>query len=103
RREVGAGTAWYLATSLEDASWVDLAGRLCAQAGVATDPALAAAGVERVVRAGAETTWTFYVNHGATDVTVPARGTELVTDTVVRSELVLPARAVRVLREEHAR
>lgn len=103
RRAVGEGHAWYLATSPDDASWAALAARLCAEAGVRTHPELAAAGVERVQRAGDDATWTFYVNHGATDVTVPALGVELVTDTVVHDELLVPARAVRVLREELAR
>lgn len=103
RRTVGRGSAWYLATSLDAASGAALAGRLCADAGVATDPDLAAAGVERVVRTRDSTTWTFVVNHGADDVTVPARGHELVTDAAVRDTLVVPARAVRVLREEPVR
>ncbi|WP_449385637.1 beta-galactosidase [Cellulomonas soli] len=103
RREVGPGRAWYLATSLDEDAWADLAARLCADAGVTTDPDLASAGVERVVRAGQGATWTFYINHGATDVTVPAEGLELVTDTVVADQLLVPARAVRVLREETAR
>lgn len=104
RRAVGAGSAWYVATALEPDGYADLAGRVLADAGVATDPDLAAAGVERVVRAAADgRRWTFLVNHAATDVTVPGTGQELVTDTAVVGALHVPAHAVRVLREEPVR
>jgi beta-galactosidase len=60
--------------------------------------------VERVVRAAPDgRCWTFLVNHSTTDVVRSARGHELVTDTAVTGELVVPARAVRVLREEPVR
>ncbi|RMI12940.1 beta-galactosidase [Cellulomonas triticagri] len=104
RRAVGSGSAWYVATALDAPDLADLMGRVLADAGVATAPDLAAAGVERVVRAAADgRRWTFLVNHAAADVTLPARGHELVTDTAVAHELVVPARAVRVLREEPVR
>jgi beta-galactosidase len=104
RRTVGRGSAWYVATALEAPDLAALAGRVLADAGVRTDPDLAAAGVERVVRAAADgRRWTFYVNHSETDVTLPGSGHELVTDTAVVRELVVPARAVRVLREEPVR
>ncbi|VTR75436.1 beta-galactosidase [Cellulomonas hominis] len=104
RRAAGLGSAWYVATALEAPDLADLAGRVLADAGVATDPALAAAGVERVVRAAADgRRWTFLVNHSTTDVALPARGYELVTDTAVAGELVVPGGAVRVLREEPVR
>lgn len=106
RRAVGTagGSAWYVATALDAPDLAALAGRVLAGAGVATDPQLAAAGVERVVRAAADgRRWTFLVNHAATDVTLPATGHELVTGTAVTRELVVPGRAVRVLREEPVR
>jgi beta-galactosidase len=104
RRAAGRGSAWYVATALEAPDLADLAGRVLADAGVATDPGLAAARVERVVRAAADgRRWTFFVNHSTTDVVRPARGHELVTDSAVSGELVVPARAVRVLREEPVR
>ncbi|MFF1530023.1 beta-galactosidase [Cellulomonas sp. NPDC058312] len=104
RRAAGRGAAWYVGTALETPDLAALAGRVLADAGVPTDPDLAAAGVERVVRAAADgRRWTFLVNHAATDVALPARGHELVTDTAVAVELVVPGRAVRVLREEPVR
>jgi beta-galactosidase len=104
RRAAGRGAAWYVGTALEAPDLAALAGRVLADAGVPTDPDLAAAGVERVVRAAADgRRWTFLVNHAATDVALPARGHELVTDTAVADELVVPGRAVRVLREEPVR
>lgn len=104
RRAAGRGAAWYVGTALEAPDLAALAGRVLVDAGVPTDPDLAAAGVERVVRAAADgRRWTFLVNHAATDVALPARGHELVTDTAVADELVVPGRAVRVLREEPVR
>jgi beta-galactosidase len=104
RRAVGRGSAWYVATALEAPDLAALAGRVLADAGVPADPDLAAAGVERVVRAAADgRRWTFYVNHSESDVPLPGAGHELVTDTAVARELVVPARAVRVLREEQSR
>lgn len=106
RRTVGSagGSAWYVATALDPEPYAALAGRLLAAAGVTADADLAAAGVERTVRAAADgRRWTFLINHSTSDVVLPALGHELVTDVAVPGELVVPARAVRVLREEPTR
>lgn len=101
RHAYGRGAAWYVGTALEPGDFAELAGRVLTEAAVPTDPGLAAAGVERVVRAAPDgRRWVFYVNHAAADVTVPAHGQELVTDTAVSGELRVPGHSVRVLREE---
>jgi beta-galactosidase len=72
RREVGAGTAWYVSTELDD----ETAARLL---GLETSP------VEIVRRRDGDTTWTFLLNHSAAEVDVPSDGAE-----VVVGELPLP-------------
>jgi beta-galactosidase len=69
RREVGAGVAWYVSTELDD----DTALRLL---GLSPSP------IETVRRRSGDTTWTFLINHGDTDVDVPAEGSELVVGEV---------------------
>ncbi|HEX6955719.1 MAG TPA: beta-galactosidase trimerization domain-containing protein, partial [Agromyces sp.] len=97
----GAGDAWYLGTLLDGADLRDLVGRALDGAGVASAPG-ASADVEITRRVGDGRSWTFVVNHGAVDVEVEARGTELVTGTDVDGRLAVPAGAVRVIREEGA-
>ncbi|MEU4293452.1 beta-galactosidase [Kribbella sp. NPDC026596] len=65
RREVGAGTAWYVSTELDDETAATLLG-------LTTSP------VEIVRRRDGDTTWTFLFNHGDAEVDVPAEGTNLV-------------------------
>jgi beta-galactosidase len=65
RRRVGAGTAWYVSTELDD----ETAARLLE---------LTPSPVEKVRRRLGDTTWTFLINHGDTEVAVPADEGELV-------------------------
>jgi beta-galactosidase len=97
----GAGDAWYLGTLLERDDLRDLVGRVVDGAGAASAPG-ASADVEITRRTAGERTWRFVVNHGADAVEVDARGTELVTGSVVDGRLSVPAGAVRVIREEVA-
>jgi beta-galactosidase len=65
RHEFGAGVAWYVSTEVDD----ETAARLL---GLSPSP------VETVRRRADDTVWTFLINHGATEVAVPADGTEVV-------------------------
>ncbi|WP_329478540.1 beta-galactosidase [Kribbella sp. NBC_01484] len=65
RRDVGAGSAWYVSTELDD----ETAERLL---GLSESP------VEIVRRRSGDTTWTFLFNHRDAEVVVPADGSELV-------------------------
>ena len=69
RRTVGAGRAWYVSTELDD----ETAAALVTQLVGAGWPL-----VETVQRRSGDTTWTFLINHGDTQVAVPADGSELV-------------------------
>ncbi|GAA1599426.1 beta-galactosidase [Kribbella hippodromi] len=96
RREVGAGEAWYVSTELDDETAAGLITRLLDRT---EDTALPAGHLlETVRRRAGDTTWTFLLNHGDTDVLVPAVGTELVTGTTVAGELMVPAGGYAVVR-----
>jgi beta-galactosidase len=70
-------------------------------AGVEADPA-ASASVEVVRRVGDDRSYRFVINHGTDDIEVVTRGRELVTGDAVAGSLLVPAGAVRVIREEGA-
>ncbi|TDD29670.1 beta-galactosidase [Kribbella turkmenica] len=85
RRRVGAGIAWYVSTSVD----VDTAAGLFGLTGSA---------VETVRRRSGDTTWTFLVNHGASEVVVPIAGVELISGSAVDGSLALAGGGVAVVR-----
>jgi beta-galactosidase len=97
----GAGDAWYLGTLLEQEALREFVGRVLEGAGVGADPA-ASASVEVVRRVGDDRSYRFVINHGTDDIEVVTRGRELVTGDAVAGSLLVPAGAVRVIREEGA-
>jgi beta-galactosidase len=98
RRDPGGGTAWYVATRLDDDGTRTLLRRVLAEAGVApvvpTRP-----GVEVVRRTGPGQSYVFVINHTDEPALVPVTGTELLTGTPAAGDLTVPAGAVRVVRE----
>ncbi|MFF0267233.1 beta-galactosidase [Kribbella sp. NPDC004536] len=90
RRQVGAGTAWYVSTELDDDTAATLVERLVG----AGEP------LETVRRRSGDTTWTFRLNHSDEDVVVPATGVELVSGEAVDGELTVPAGGYTVVRSE---
>ena len=93
RRQVGAGTAWYVSTELDDDTAADLVTRL-------VGAGRSAGGlVETVRRRDGGVTWVFFINHSDTDAAVPAVGTELVAGVAVSGELAVPAGGYAVVRE----
>ncbi len=98
RRDVGAGSAWYLSTLPDDTTLDALLGRLVEEAGI-TPVAAVPPGVEAVRRRGPGGSWLFLVNDTDTAQRVPARGHDLVTDLVVDAEIALEPGRVAVLRE----
>ncbi|MEU8223261.1 beta-galactosidase [Kribbella sp. NPDC048915] len=92
RRRVGAGTAWYVSTELDDATAANLVAQLI-------QSSAAGEAVETVRRRAGDTTWTFYINHGDAEVVVPAAGAELVTGATVAGELAIPGGGYAVVRE----
>ena len=104
RRDVGTGAAWYVGTRLDRAGLASLVGRLVEESGVAPD-VVAPAGLEIVRRRSVDgaTSWFFALNHTGADATLDGvAGTELIGGTAVAGELVVPAGAVRVIREAPA-
>jgi beta-galactosidase len=97
---VGNGTAWYLATRLDEAGTAALADRLTNEAGVRrlerSQP-----GLELVRRAhvgGAS--YLFALNRGAASVTVPGNGVDLLSGAQAEGQLTVSAGQAVVLREE---
>jgi beta-galactosidase len=105
RRAVGHGTAWYLATRLDEAGTATLADRLTSEAGVRRLER-ARTGLELVRREHeGGRSYLFALNRGADAVTVPARGEDLLSGDRADGQLTVPAGQAVVLREEieHAR
>jgi beta-galactosidase len=86
RRQVGAGTAWYVSTSVDFDTVASLFG-------------LSASPVETVRRRSGDTTWTFLFNHGdVQEVVVPADGVELISGARVDGSVTVPAGGYAVVR-----
>ncbi|WP_129336689.1 beta-galactosidase [Cellulomonas endophytica] len=93
------GAAWYLATRVDADGLQAVTDAVLAEAGVRADVP-AAPGVEVVRRHGADgRSWLVVLNHTGDGVRLPVTGHELVTGTPAGDGLVVPAGAVRVLRE----
>ncbi|MGC5022621.1 beta-galactosidase [Micromonospora sp. DT47] len=101
RHRVGAGTAWYVGTRLDEAATDRLVARLLAGSG-ARPPVDAPAGVEVVRRRRDDRSWLFVVNHTDTEVRLDVTGTELLDGARCAGDLVVPAGEVAVVREERA-
>ncbi len=80
RRVVGAGSAWYLATRLDDHALGSLLARVLDGAGVQRGSGLPA-GVEVVARTNGSEEFLFVLNHTGEAVVVPVPGTDLLTGT----------------------
>lgn len=100
RNTLGRGAAWYVATALDQA---DLDGLL--------RDALAGAGVEPLAGGGADldltrrrgadgSSFVFAINHGEREAVIAASGVDLVGGERVAAPVVIPAGAVRIIRED---
>lgn len=96
--QLGAGSAWYLGTRLDDATLVGLLGHVAARAGV-NPAAEVPEGVEVTRRSGDGRSFLFVMNHTDHEVTLPAQGFDLVSASRCDGSLTLPAGAVAVVRE----
>ncbi|NPD03600.1 beta-galactosidase [Nocardioides sp. zg-1308] len=99
RREVGEGTAWYVATRLDAVGTDRLVERLVAETGIERLPG-AGPLVEVTRRVGEDAQWLFVINHGHAQAEVPVHGVELVSGADVTGSLVVPAGGVAVVRED---
>jgi beta-galactosidase len=98
RREVGSGSAWYVATRLDPAGSDRLAERLVAESGVEQLPG-AGPDVEVARRVGDAGSWLFVINHGSAPAAVPVHGHDLVSGRHVAGDLEVAAGGVAVVRE----
>ncbi|MEW2475007.1 beta-galactosidase [Micromonospora gifhornensis] len=99
RHRAGSGTAWYVSTRPDDATYRRLLDEAARSAGLTPVCPDAPAGVEAVRRRAAHGSWLFLFNHTDTPQRVPARGTDLLTATAVGEAVQLPPGGVAVLRE----
>ncbi|MFD0670570.1 beta-galactosidase [Cohnella sp. GCM10027633] len=96
----GAGEAWYLATSPEEAFLREWLPRLCSTAGVAPVLADIPDGVEATVRVKGGARYLFVLNHNAEEAAVRlggVAGTDLLTGNRVSGTGVLPGRDLWIL------
>jgi beta-galactosidase len=94
----GKGTAYYVATRLDDAGTAALVTRSLERAGVS--PVVdVRPGVEVVRRHGAAQSWLFALNHTEQSVEVPATGRELIREAECSGTIAVPAGGVAVVRE----
>jgi beta-galactosidase len=99
RNKHGQGTAWYLATRLEQPGIDALVQRLLADAEV-TPVVPPAAGLEAARRRAADgRSWVFLVNHGDDPLEVPVAGLDLVSARQTDGLLRLAAGGVAVVEE----
>ncbi|MDN4599199.1 beta-galactosidase [Leifsonia sp. F6_8S_P_1A] len=102
RNERGDGVAWYVATRLDQLDLDDLVREALDGAGVAPHAA-GAAELDVTRRIGADgVSFLFAINHGDDDVELASTGVDLVTGDRVDAVVVVPAGAVRIIREDPA-
>ena len=101
RNHFGGGTAWYVATQLEDESLDQLILEVGQQAGIPA--ARPPEGVELVRRESRDRSYLFALNHGASRAVLAVTGRELLSDKACEGEYVLEPGAVAVLAEEPPR
>jgi beta-galactosidase len=99
RRQVGSGSAWYVATRLDASGSDRLVERLVAESGVERLPG-ATPHVEVTRRVGDDASWLFVINHSDEEATVATHGVELVSGRDVAGDLRVPAGGVAVVRED---
>ncbi|GAA1219895.1 beta-galactosidase [Rhodoglobus aureus] len=95
RNRFGSGAAWYVATALDEASFADLMGRALDEADV--EQLDLPAGVEVVTRSNDSDRFRFVINHSAREISFPANGAELLTESTVTGLVTVPAGGVRVI------
>ena len=98
----GAGTAFYVATRLDDAGTVGIVTRALERAGVRPQESVRP-GVEVVWRHGDTHSWLFVLNHTEQHVEVPATGRDLIRDVDCSGTVSVPAGGVAVVRESRSR
>jgi len=96
RHAYGAGTGWYVSTSLDADSLAHVMAAAYADAGVSASAV--PAGCEVVVRRSDAHDFTFVVNHRDDAVDLSLDGTELLTGASIDGSLTVPAGGIAVVR-----
>ncbi len=100
RHGVGEGSAWYVATMLDDDGLARLLTRLCAEAAV---PLLEVGpDVDIVTRSTETLEATFVINHRDEPITAPVSGVDLISGETVNHATPVAAGAVRVIITERS-
>lgn len=106
RHEVGDGTAWYVATTLDEADRRSLIGRIVEEADpdAGSGPPATGSGVDLIRRVGGDgRRFAFAINTTDAVATVRLTGDEIVTGEPVDGPMAIPPRGVRVVRERGPR
>lgn len=98
RNQRGAGVGWYVSTMLDAEAMRAIVLRTAVDAGVTVEPGHPSQ-LELIRRSNGDASWLFAINHGATPVTVDARGEELVTGASVAGAFEVAGGAVAIVRE----
>ncbi len=100
RNTLGEGTAWYISTRPDAEGLQAIMSEVYADAGVT--PPGTPAGVETIVRRGADADYLVAINHAAEPATLETSGLDLLTQEEIRGTLVLAGGDVAVVRLPHA-
>ncbi|MHA7177053.1 beta-galactosidase [Arthrobacter sp. Sr24] len=98
--EFGQGRAWYIGTALDHDGLLNVVRTALDSAGVNPVAPEADASLEVVRRSHANASFLFVINHDQQDRSLSTAGYEIITETNVSQSLIVPAGAVRVIREE---
>ncbi len=98
RNDRGAGAGWYVSTMLDAEAMRATVLRAAVDAGVTVEPKHPSE-LELIRRSNGDASWLFAINHGATPVTVDARGEELVTGVSIAGAFEVAGGAVAIVRE----
>jgi len=98
RNRVGAGTAWYVGTALDQNALAALLDRIRIAADVQA-PVPAPPGVEVVRRRGPQGAYLFVLNHGTSAVTIRTNGYDLVSEHDTTGSLTVEPGGSAVVRE----
>jgi beta-galactosidase len=100
RHRHGNGTAWYLATHLDQDTLTGLLHRVSREADVVPEHDVPT-GVEAVRRRGTEADYLFLIDHTGKGAVASAEGVELLTGIPVTGAVTIPPGGVAVVREPH--
>lgn len=100
RNAFGSGSAWYVATALDEPSFAGFVAGVLAEVGLPSSDV--GPEIEITTRVNATHRYTFVINHTTADAEIAITGIELLRGENVHSALTIPAGQVRVIKQELA-